>query len=171
MHNPKLDALRRESASNVERLFGVPGPAVARALPAPELLAAQADEESPLVRKSYCILRGWRQSLSRLRLISRQGEIALVDYGSITWVNFRQSGDLVLRVNDGEPYTVTLRGQGLGGELLDGLQRERVEWIRELDALVAAGISRDDPEQPVVTGIHIAEGSVSRAWSRNGSDR
>jgi len=51
--------------------------------------------------------------------------------------------------------------------LLDALQRERVEWIRELDDLVAAAVSRDEPNQAVVNGIHIAEGSVSREWSRS----
>src|SRR5437870_5470468 len=52
----------------------------------------------PVERTSYRILRGRIEPLSKLRLISRQGEKALVDYGCISWVNARSPGELVLRV-------------------------------------------------------------------------
>jgi hypothetical protein len=64
---------------------------------------------------------------------------------------------------------VTISGRGLAGELLDGLQSEKVEWIQELEELVAAGVAKADPAEPVVTGIYIREGSVSREWSRGAS--
>jgi hypothetical protein len=162
MHNPKLAAMQKQSA--VERLFGSEVSAAA-ATPLADVVE-QYRENDELVRKSYRILRGRLEPLAKLRLISRQGEAALIDYGSITWVNLRPSGDLVLRISDGEAYTVTISGRGLAGELLDGLQRERVEWVRELDELVAAGVVRTDSTEPVVTGIYIKEGAVSREWSR-----
>jgi hypothetical protein len=162
MRNPKLASMQRQTA--VERLFGkeVPAPVV----PEEPAAAEKQSQDSELVRKSYCILRGRIEPLSKLRLVNRQGEAALVDYSSITWVNLRPSGDLVLRVSDGEPYTVTISGRGLGGELFDGLQDEKVEWVQELEPLVAAGVTNADPAEPVVTGIYIREGSVSREWSR-----
>ena len=95
-----------------------------------------------------------------------------MDYGCITWVHVRTPGELVLRVIDGEPYTITLSGRGLDGELLDGLQDEKVEWIRELDDLAAAAAAREaGPGEGVVSGIWIKEGSVSREWSRSGRTR
>jgi hypothetical protein len=100
MHNPKLAAMQRQTA--VERLFGkeAPVPAVPEE---PAEAAEKQAEDNELLRKSYCILRGRVEPLSKLRLISRQGEAALVDYSSITWVNLRPSGELVLRVSDDEP--------------------------------------------------------------------
>jgi hypothetical protein len=162
MHHPKLAGLQKQTA--VERLFGKEVPA--QAVPVEPAAAATTAAESELLRKSYRILRGRLEPLSKLRLVNRQGEAALVDYSSITWVNLRPSGDLVLRVSDGEPYTVTISGRGLGGELFDGLQDEKVEWVQELEPLVAAGVAKADPAEPVVTGIYIREGSVSREWSR-----
>lgn len=161
-HNPKLAAVQRQST--VDRLFGQEVPAVAA-------FAEAVAEEADLLRKSYCILRGRMEPPCKLRLLNRQGEAALVDYSALTWINLRPSGELVLRISDGEPYTVTISGRGLGGELLDGLQRERVEWIRELDELVAAGVAQADAAEPVVIGIHIKEGSVSREWSRHAGPR
>jgi hypothetical protein len=166
MHNPKLAAVHKQSA--VERLFSKEAAeAVPLRDPAEALSGGKGEEEedNPLERKCYLILRGWRRPLAKLRLISRQGEAVLVDYGSITWVNLRPNGNLELRVNDGEPYTVTLSGRRLSGELLDGLQREHVEWICELEELAAAKAAKDEPEAGVVTGIFIKEGSVSREWS------
>jgi hypothetical protein len=166
MHNPKLAAMQRQNT--VARLLGKEEPA----RPAPPDSGGQQEkpaekaEKSDVVRRSYCILRGRIEPLSKLRLINRQGEAALVDYGAITWVNLRPDGALVLRVTDGEPYTVTISGQGLAGELLDGLQDEKVEWICELEGLAAAAATRADPAEGVVTGIYIKEGSVSREWSR-----
>jgi hypothetical protein len=162
MHNPKLAALQKQSA--VERLFG--REAAAPVAPSPAAEVEPPREDHDLVRKSYRILRGRLEPLAKLRLINRQGEAALVDYSSITWVNLRPSGELVLRISDGEAYTITISGRGLAGELLDAFQRERVEWVQELDELVAAGVVRADEGEPVVTGIFIQEGAVSREWSR-----
>src|SRR5206468_1780217 len=125
----------------------------------------------PVERAAYRILRGRMEPLSKLRLISRQGEKMLVDYGCITWVHARSPGELVLRVIDGDPYTITISGKDLDGELLDGLQDEKVEWICELDELSAAAAARADPAAGVVSGIWIKEGSVSREWSRGSRSR
>jgi hypothetical protein len=179
MFNPKRVTI--ETPSNAEALFGpeaerswaVRTERAAQPAAMPEVApSGQEAQQQPLERKSYRILRGRIEPLSKLRLVSRQGEMALIDYGCITWVNVRSPGELVLRVNDGEPYTVTISGRGLAGELLDGLQDEKVEWIGELNELEAAQAARTASEgEGVVTGIWIKEGSVSREWSRGGQKR
>src|SRR5262249_11383727 len=77
--------------------------------------------------------------------------------------NLDDPGRLVLHVQRGsESYTVTIVGRGLDTELKAGIKRKRVDWIAELDELAAAAVAKADPTEPVVTGIHIVKGSVSR---------
>jgi hypothetical protein len=171
MHNPKQAAIRKPSESAVERLFSKEGGGPAAPEPVTPAPAPPPKDDADLERQSYRILRGRVEPLTKLRLISRQGEAALVDYGILTWVNLRPDGSLVLHVDAREPYTITISGTGLTGELLDGLQDERVEFIQELEELAAAKAAKDEPGAGIVTGIFIKEGSESREWSRGASSR
>jgi len=171
MHNPKLDALRQKQSA-VERLFGkdAAGPEP----PPAEVPAPQPANEDDLVRKSYCILRGRFQLRPTLKVINRQGAIRLFPWSYFAGANVDHPGELVLLFEGADASsTITLRGHGLDGELLEGFEAHRVEWVKELDELVAAGaVAAAASGEGVVTGIHIKQGSVSREWSRGaGSSR
>jgi hypothetical protein len=125
---------------------------------------AEAIDEGLLERKSYCILRGRREMLTTLRLINLQGRVRSFDYSGFTGVNLDSPDALVLHYESRELFTVTIRGRLLDGELLEGLEWKRVLWIRELDELVAAGVRKHEAQEPLVTAIRIAKGSVSREW-------
>jgi hypothetical protein len=53
--------------------------------------------------------------------------------------------------------------RGLDGELLEGVNAMRGEWIEELDDLAAAAVVEADPSEPVVTGIRFKV--AGREWS------
>jgi hypothetical protein len=161
MHNPKLDVLQRQSA--VERLFGKEGAAPADPADAGE----KHEEDSALVRKSYCILRGRIEVRPVLKVMNRQGEIRLFPWSYFAGANMNHPGELVLLFEGAESSSaITVSGRGLDRELLEGIEANRVAWIRELDELVAASLAAAEPAEPVVTGIHVKEGGVSREWSR-----
>src|SRR5690242_4169339 len=109
MLNRKMEAGQGQSAA--DELFGPQAERswAGRTVPPPTPAAAEGTPEAPwqgqqalppVERASYRILRGRMEPLSKLRLISRQGEKMLVDYGCITWVHARSPGELVLRVID-----------------------------------------------------------------------
>jgi hypothetical protein len=81
-----------------------------------------------------------------------------------------QPGELVLLFDGPEGSSaITVSGKGLDVELLPGIEANRVEWICELAELDAAKVHKEDPTEPVVTGIHIAGGK--REWSRGSRAR
>lgn len=156
MHNPKLQAVQRQST--VERLFGRDAGATGA--------AEKPGEDSPLDRSSYCILRGRIEPLPSLEVINRQGETRLFPWSYFGGANLNYPGELVLIFDGPEGSShITVSGRCLDRELLDGVKLQRVSWIRELDQLAAAGAAQADPNEPVVTGIWIAGGG--REWSRN----
>ncbi len=156
MHNnPKLQAAQRQST--VERLFGRDGAAVAA--------AEKPDEDSPLLRKSYCILRGRIEALPCLELVNRQGETRLFPWSYFGGASMDHPGELVLIFDGPEGSSrITVSGRRLDRELLAGVKSQRVSWIRELDELAAAGAAHADANEPVATGIWIAGGG--REWNR-----
>jgi hypothetical protein len=165
MNPPKL--------STVQRL--IQGTPASSPTTKPETTPASAPaaevQEATLERKSYCILRGRLDLPEMLELLDRGGERRLFDYASITGVNMSHPGELVLHYEGRECYTITLTGQSLDAELLAGIKGKRVLWVRELDALVAAAIRREESAEPVVTSIAIKQGMVSREWTRGGGSQ
>src|SRR5215469_15351680 len=113
MHNPKLQAVQRQST--VERLFGREGSATGA--------TEKPGEESPLDRKSYCILPGRIESLPSLELINRQGESRLFPWSYFGGANLNHPGELVLIFDgpEGSSY-ITVSGRWLDQELLDGVK-------------------------------------------------
>ncbi len=154
MHNPKLQAVQRQST--VERLFGRDGAAMA---------AEKPEEESALVRKSYCILRGRIETLPCLEVVNRQGETRLFPWSYFGGASMDHPGELVLIFDGPEGSSrITVSGRRLDRELLAGVKLQRVSWIRELEELAAAGVAQADPNEPVAMGIWIAGGG--REWLR-----
>jgi|GEM_PF-6236562 len=154
MLNPKLRAAQKQSA--VQRYLGEGE--------APAAPPAEADQEGLLERKSYCILRGRLELLPSLRLVNRQGRVRSFDYSSLTGVNLDSPEALLIHFEGRDLFTLTITGKSLDRELLEALEWKRVLWIRELDDLIAAGVQKTEPDEPVVTGIRITKGSVSREW-------
>jgi len=157
MLNPKLRAVQKQSA--VQRYLGEGEPPAA-----PPVEADKADLDGLLERKSYCILRGRLELLPSLRLVNRQGRVRSFDYSSLTGVNLDTPEELHIHFEGRELFTLTIAGKSLDRELLEALEWKRVLWIRELDDLVAAGVRKTEPNEPVVTGIRITKGSVTREW-------
>lgn len=166
MLNRKTNALQRQQ-SHAERLFGndaaLPEPLPA-AEPVVESVVETADE-SDVVRRSYCILRGRMEMLLSLELRNRRGQTRLIPWQYFGGAGLDHPGELVLLFDgpDGS-CQVTLTGRGLDRELLEGVKAQKVSWICELDEVAAAGVARSDPAEPVVTGISIKGGG--REWSR-----
>ena len=128
--------------------------------------AEKEHEEEPLERKSYRILRGRIISLPSLRLTNRQGQIRVFPWSYFGGASMDHPGELQL-VFDGPDgsSTITVCGKALDVELLPWIERNRVEWIQELDDLAAAGVEQKDPNAPVVTGLVIRGGA--REWTRS----
>jgi len=156
MHNPKLAAVQKLSA--VQRYLGDGKGEDASGI--------VAKAEPPLERFSYCILRGRFEQLPSLELRNRQGQVRSLDYSGITGINMDAPDELVLHYEGRECYTIKIGGKDLDKELLAGVENKRVVWTQELDELEAAKARKDDPTEPVVTGIGIAKGIVSREWTR-----
>jgi hypothetical protein len=162
MHNPKLEAARRQTT--VERLFGKDGK-TSQAEGAEEEKQDGKQDENPLERKSYCILRGRIEPLPSLEVINRQGETRLFPWSYFGGANLNHPGEMVLIFDGPEGSSrITVSGRCLDRELLGGVKSQRVSWIRELEELAAAGAAHADPIEPVATGIWIAGGG--REWSR-----
>jgi hypothetical protein len=174
MPNPKFDALHRQrQQSHAERLFSKePLP------PAPQQVAEVAEtragaEESfvhtstddTLKRRSYIILRGRIEPLPSLELKNRRGQTRLLPWNYFGGANLDHPGELVLFFDGPEgSCQVTVNGRGLDVELLDGIKAQKVSLIQELDDLAVAAVAREDPDEPVVTGVWIKGGG--REWSR-----
>jgi hypothetical protein len=161
MHNPKVAAVQRQSA--IQRILkeepAAPGE------PPPGAGGEKHEEEQPLDRQSYRILRGRIERLETLELRNRRHQKRQFDWDGVTGANLDDPGRLVLHVlRGGEPYTVTIVGRGLDRELADGVRTKRVEWIAELDELGVAAALKADPNTPVVTGVRIEKGSMSSEW-------
>jgi hypothetical protein len=162
----------------VEKLFDTSPPAARPAPPVrvPPTTTAQEEPEkaqqpeTPLVRKSYCILRGRLETLPCLELANRQGETRLFPWSYFGGANLDHPGELVLLFDGPEGSTrITVSGRRLELELLGGVKSQRVSYIHELDDLAAAAVTHADPNEPVVTGIWIKGGG--REWSRGGTPR
>ena len=169
MHNPKLTAVRRQSA--VQRLLGrdAEPEALEQENPEGDKAATEAAKAPPLKRSCYLILRGRFEMLPSLKLYNRQGRLRSFDYASITGVNMDGPHKLVLHYEGRDCYTITLEGLDLDKELEDGIDDKLAVWIQEVDELTAAKIRKDDPEEGVVTGIRIEKGITSREWEATGN--
>ena len=166
MLNPKQAVAQK---GMVERLFGGEPPApVVRPTPedATAVTPAVNDAGEPaLERRSYCILRGRIELPADLELTNRQGQRRLFPWSYYSGADLDHPGEVVLLFDGPEGSSrITISGKGLDGELLAGIKAHRVTWIRELDQLAAAAVAKQDPTEPVVTGIFIAGGN--REWSR-----
>jgi hypothetical protein len=151
--------------SAVQRYLGQEPPP-----PGMEGMAALTPDQI-LERKSYCILRGRLPLPPTFRLINLQGRWRSFDYAALTGANMDNPQELLLHYEGRECYTLTVGGLDLDRELADAFDDKRVLWVRELDELVAAKIRKDDPGEPVVRRILIAEGMVSRAWDAEPGSR
>jgi len=171
MHNPKLDALRRQrQQSHAERLFGKdaslpPPPLVAVETRPVEESAAKTAADGDVVRRSYIILRGRIEALPSLELKNRQGQTRLFPWHYFGGASLDHPGELVLTFDGPEgSCQVTISGRALDVELLEGIKAQKVSLICELDELAAADVARLDPAAPVVAGIGIKGGG--REWGR-----
>jgi hypothetical protein len=172
MHSNKLNALQQQrQQSHAERLFGkdasLPVPPVQAASEASATTGSTTGTaaESDVVRRSYCILRGRIEQLASIKVMNRKGQKRVFPWSYFAGANMDDPGELVLIFDGPEGSSlVTVSGKGLDVELLSGVEDNRVEWICELDEVVAAAVYREEPTTPVVTGIAIQGGG--REWSR-----
>ncbi len=134
--------------------------------PLPPPPAEKEHEEPALERESYRILRGRIENLRSLKLVNCRGQSRVFPWSYFAGADMDHAGELVL-IFDGPKgsSTITTSGKGLEVELLPAIEANRVEWIRELNELAAAGVAKKDPNEPVVRGIKIVGGG--REWSRD----